>query len=39
MKKLIITESQRNKISRKRGTINTLLIKKNTNKTTVVLVS
>lgn len=39
MKKLIVTESQRSKVFHKRGTLNTIVIKKITDKTTVVLVS
>ncbi len=38
MNKLIITETQRNKVNHKRGTINRIVIKKYVVKTTTVLV-
>jgi len=38
MRKLIVTESQRSKATHKRGTINRVVIKKNTSKTTTILV-
>lgn len=39
MNKLTITESKRNKVFHKRGTINTIIIKKTSSKNTVILVS
>lgn len=38
MRKLKITENQRSKVHHKRGTINTIVIKRNSQKTTIVLV-